>query len=71
MAGLTELRKGRGSLILTGNGTDNDAPVAVRLTIRIGRNILEILRETAASGQPFAFRHAYTFIRKSPPAPKG
>lgn len=71
IAGLAELRNGRGTLILTGKGTENNAPVAVRLTIRISRNILEILRETAASGQPFTFRHAYTLIRESPPTSKG
>ncbi len=70
IAGLAELRKGHGTLILTGKGTENNVPVAVRLTIRISRNILEILHDTAASGQPFTFRHAYTFICESPPAPK-
>ncbi len=68
IAGLDQLRQGRGTLILTGTGTENNAPVEVRTTLRIGRNILEITRETAAAGQPFAFRHAYLLVRTSPPA---
>ena len=68
IAGLDQLRQGRGSLILTGTGTGNDAPVQVRTTLRIGRNILEITRETAVAGQPFAFRHAYLLVRTAPPA---
>lgn len=66
IAGMAGLRNGRGSLTLTGSGTENNTPVTVRTTMKIGRNILEILRETAASGQPFAFRHAYTFVRATP-----
>ncbi len=65
--GLGRLREGRGSLTLTGTGTENDAPVTVRTTMRIGRNILEIQRETAPAGQPFTFRHAYTFVRAATP----
>jgi len=68
IAGLAQLQQGRGSLMLTGSGTENKAPVKVRTTIRIGRNILEITRETAAPGQPFTFRHAYTLVRTTPAA---
>jgi len=67
IAGFDQLRGGRGVLTLTGKGTENDAAVEVRTTLRVGRNILEITRETAASGQPFTFRHAYTFVRAAPP----
>jgi hypothetical protein len=67
IAGLAELRQGRGILTLTGTGTENNAPVAVRTTISIGRNILEITRETAGSGLPFTFRHAYTLVRAGAP----
>jgi hypothetical protein len=65
IAGLAQLKSGRGSLTLTGSGTENGAAVEVRTTLRIGRNILEITRETAAPGQPFTFRHAYTMVRAS------
>lgn len=41
VAGLTDLRQGRGLLTLTGPGTENDAPVNVRTTMRIGRNMLK------------------------------
>ena len=66
--GLEKLANGRGTLILTGPGTENDKPVAVRTTMRIGRNILEITRETAPEGAAFMFRHAYTFVRATPPS---
>jgi len=67
ISGLAQLRSGHGTLTLTGKGTENKVLVEVRTTLRIGRNILEITRETAAPGQPFAFRHAYTFVRAAEP----
>lgn len=69
ISGIQNLRQGRSTLTLTGAGTENKAPVEVRTTLRIGRNILEITRETTAAGQPFTFRHAYTLVRAAPPAP--
>lgn len=66
--GLDKMKQGRGSLLLRGTGTENKAAVEVKTTLRIGRNILEIVRETAPSGQPLAFRHAYTFVRSAAPA---
>lgn len=66
VAGFPELRQGHGILTLTGTGSENKAAVDVRTTIRIGRNILEITRETAVSGQPFTFRHSYTLVREVP-----
>ena len=68
IAGLGEIRQGRGVLTLTGPGLENGKPVEVRTTLRIGRNILEILRETALAGQPMAFRHSYTMVRTVNPA---
>jgi len=62
--GLASVRDGRGTLVLTGPG---NAPVHVRTTLRIGRNILEITRETAPKGQPFVFRRAYTMVRTVSP----
>ncbi len=67
IAGLAALRDGRGTLTLTGPGNESGAPVDVRTTIRIGRNIVEMTRETALSGQPFVFRHAYTMVRSTAP----
>ena len=67
IAGLAQLQQGRGSLTLTGKGTENQVAVDVRTTIRVGRNILEITRETAAPGQTFTFRHSYTLVRAAPP----
>ena len=68
IAGLAGLREGRGTLTLTGKGTENGAAVEVRTTLKIGRNILEITRETAAPGAAFTFRHAYTLVRAAAPA---
>jgi hypothetical protein len=50
IAGLDQLRFGRGVLTLTGVRTENGKPVEVRTTLRIGRNILEVMRETASTG---------------------
>jgi hypothetical protein len=70
IAGLSTLKNGRGTLVLTGRGTESDQPVDVQTTVRVGRNILEILRETRLAGGVFTFRHAYTFVRAQPPAAK-
>jgi len=67
IAGLEQLSLGRGTLTLTGDGMENGKPVDVRTTLRIGRNILEIVRETAPPGQAFTFRHSYTLVRAAPP----
>ncbi len=68
VAGLGDLKEGRGTLTLTGPGTENKLPVNVRTTMRIRRNLLEILRETGAAGEPLHFRHLYTFVRAAAPA---
>jgi hypothetical protein len=68
IAGLEKLKSGRGTLILTGAGTDNDRAVEVRTTLKIGRNVVEMLRETRLPGEEFKFRHVYTFTRKAVPA---
>jgi hypothetical protein len=68
VAGLDGLKQGRGVLTLTGKGTENDVPVDVRETLRIGRNIMEMTRETSADGREFNFRHTYTFVRANTPA---
>ncbi len=67
IAGLEGLKSGRGKLILTGPGKENDRAVEVRTTLRITRNLLEILRETRLPGEEFKFRHAYTFTRAAVP----
>lgn len=67
VAGADKLKQGRGTLTLTGKGTDNNKPVAVRVTLKVGRNIIEELRETAESGQPYVFRHNFVFTRSTYP----
>ena len=67
ITGVNSLRDGKGVLTLSGHGSENDVPVNARTTLRVGRNLLEIIRETGAEGQPFAFRHAYTLVRATAP----
>jgi len=69
VTGYTDLRSGRGQLVLLGSGTDNDKPAETRITLTIRRNLLTILEETrpAASTDPFAFRHSFTFTRANAP----
>lgn len=63
------LKDGRGTLILTGPGTDNKLPAEIRTTWTIRRNLLSWLEEVrpAGSADPFTFRHRYTFTRADPP----
>lgn len=68
--GLESLKEGRGTLVLNGDGVENDAKVKVRTTFRIGRNILEITRESGPDGAPLAFRHAYVLVRSAVPQGK-
>ena len=67
IAGVNQHRSGRGVLTLTGMGTENGKPVEVRTTLRVGRSIFEVVRETASTGQPFTFRHSYTMVRSAAP----
>ena len=68
IAGLEKLKSGRGTLVLSGAGTENDRAVEVRTTLKIGRTLVEILRETRLPGEEFKFRHVYTFTRAAVPA---
>jgi hypothetical protein len=69
VTGYESLKDGRGVLVLSGTGTDNDKPSETRVTITIRRNLLEILEETrpAGSDAPMAFRHAFRFTRAAAP----
>ena len=70
VAGLEQFRKlDRGGLVLTGAGTENDKPVEVRITLKLGRNLFTWLKETrpAGSSTAYQFRDAYTLTRRSPP----
>jgi hypothetical protein len=68
--GLDQLKEGRGKLTLTGTGTENGVKVDVQTSVQIGRNVFILERMTRpanAEGQPFAFRHVFTFTRTTPP----
>jgi hypothetical protein len=60
-------QQGRGTLILTGPGTENDQPVQVRITLTLRRNLYTLRKETQRAGEAFKFRDAYTFTRARPP----
>jgi len=61
-------KQGRGTLILTGPGTENDKPVQVRITLTLRRNLYTLRKETQHAGEDFKFRDAYTFTRAEPPS---
>jgi len=71
--GYDKLKSGRGELVLTGAGTDNDKPAETRITLTIRRNLLTWTEETrpAGSSEAFAFRHAYRFTRAKAPTISG
>ncbi len=72
VSGLESFRKlNRGTLVLTGMGTDNGKAADVRLTITLRRNLYTWVKEVRAAGtqEPFAFRDGYTFTRVA--VPKG
>ena len=67
--GLADFVKlGRGKLLLTGKGTENDKPVDVRITLTLRRNLYTFRKETRRPGEEFKFRDAYTFTRAEAPA---
>ncbi|WP_263410735.1 hypothetical protein [Terriglobus tenax] len=68
ITGLEKLKNGRGTLVLSGTGTDNNKPAEVRTTLRITRNLLEMTREVKLAGEDYKFRHAYTFTRSAAPS---
>ncbi len=67
---LDKLKSGRGVLVLTGPALESGQPVELRTTMRIGRNLLDILRESRRPGAEFSFRDSYTLVRTQPPVPK-
>jgi hypothetical protein len=64
--GMDALKAGRGTLTLTGTGTENNKPVDVRITVKIDRNLYEFTKETRLPGQEFNFRDGYTLTRRMP-----
>ncbi len=73
VAGLDQLKDGRGILTLSGAATDNKMPAEIRTTWTIRRNLLSWLEEVRPAGTTgaFAFRHLYTFTRAEAPAARG
>lgn len=60
IAGLEKLRDGRGELILSGQGTDNQQPAEIRTALTIRRNLLSWLEEVRPAGSmgPLSFATA-------------
>ncbi|GAA3763376.1 hypothetical protein [Terriglobus aquaticus] len=73
VAGYSALKGGRGTLTLTGSGTDSGKPAEIREMMTIRRNLLEVLEETRSAGSQdaFAFRHLYRLVRREAPAVTG
>ena len=69
VAGYDSLKSGRGTLLLTGAGTDNSKPSEMRLTLTVGRNLFSLLEEVRPAGtqDAFAYRHLYRFVRAEAP----
>jgi hypothetical protein len=66
--GLAEFAKtGRGKLLLTGAGVENDKKVDVRISIVVRRNLYTYQKETRLPDGEFLFRDGYTFTRKETP----
>jgi hypothetical protein len=67
--GYDKLKNGRGEIILSGTGTDNDKPSETRITLTVRRNLLTWIEEVrpAGSAEAFVFRHRFTFTRANPP----
>ncbi len=73
ISGAESLQNGRGQLILTGAGTDNNKPAEVRTIWTVRRNLLSWMEEVrpAGSTEPFVFRHRETYTRAETPAATG
>lgn len=69
VTGFNSLKLGRGTLVLSGAGTDNGKPSDRQLTLTIGRNLLTLLEEVRPAGaqDAFTYRHLYRFVRAEPP----
>ena len=68
IVGLPEFAtKGRGTLTLSGTGTENGQKVDVRISLTLQRNLYTYQKETRLPGQDFLFRDGYTFARKDVP----
>ena len=69
MSGFDTLKAGKGTLQMTGSGTDSGKPSEQHMVLTVRRNLLEILEEVrpAGSTEPFAFRHLYRMVRASAP----
>ena len=63
------IKLNRGTLVLTGKGTENKQPVDVRITLTLRRNLFTLLKETRPPGTAdYKFRDTYTFTRSAAPA---
>ena len=67
--GFSTLKAGRGTLVLSGTITDNNKPAEARLTLTIGRNMVDLLQEVRPAGtdEAFVFRHEHRFVRTETP----
>jgi hypothetical protein len=60
-------RNGRMRFALTGDGTEKNQKVQLRITITIDRNLYQFTKETRLPGAEFNFRDSYQLTRRNPP----
>jgi hypothetical protein len=70
--GLEEFAKlGRGTLVLTGPGKENDKPVDVRITLTLRRNLYTLRKETPTRAKTSNFEiPTPSLVQNLPPASK-
>ena len=64
--GLREFGAASRTVVLTGQGTENDSPVDLRITIKVERDTFSMLRESRLAGGEWRFRNEYQFKRAAP-----
>ena len=62
-SGLSDIRGGTGTVLLSGPGRENDRDVEVRTTVTITPSTLTMRRDTRRQDQEWQFRNQYTFTR--------
>ncbi len=61
--GLAAFGAASGTVVLMGQGTENDAPVELRITLQIDRDSFTMLRESRRAGAEWLFRNQYRLAR--------
>jgi len=62
-SGLSDIRQGAGTVILSGRGRENERDVDVRTTVTITPSTLTMRRDTRRQDEEWQFRNQYTLTR--------